>query len=68
MTPFDAPGKQAFWKQWEKEKLLVREISPFPKVFSTFLNNVLPFLSNLKLLSAKSFNSEESKICHLEMG
>ena len=23
MTPFDAPGKQAFWKQWEKEKLLV---------------------------------------------
>ena len=23
MTPFDTPGKQAFWKQWEKEKLLV---------------------------------------------
>ena len=23
MTPFDAPGKQAFWKHWEKEKLLV---------------------------------------------
>ena len=24
MTPFDAPGKQAFWKlQWEEEKLLV---------------------------------------------
>ena len=23
MTPFDASGKQAFWKHWEKEKLLV---------------------------------------------
>ena len=23
MTPFDAPGKQAFWKHWEKEKLLI---------------------------------------------
>ena len=23
MTPFDAPGKQAFWKHWEKEKLIV---------------------------------------------
>ena len=23
MTPFDAPVEQAFWKHWEKEKLLV---------------------------------------------
>ena len=23
MKPFDTPGKQAFGKQWEKEKLLV---------------------------------------------
>ena len=23
MTPFDTPGTQAFWKHWEKEKLLV---------------------------------------------
>ena len=23
MTPFDAPGIPAFWKHWEKEKLLV---------------------------------------------
>ena len=23
MTPFDDPGKQAFWKHWENEKLLV---------------------------------------------
>ena len=22
MKPFDAPGKQTFWKHWEKEKLL----------------------------------------------
>ena len=53
MTPFDTPGKQA--------------ISPFPTVFSTHLDNILPFSSNLKLSCAKSFNSEESKICHLVM-
>ena len=36
MTPFDAPGKQAFLKTlWKKEKLLVQAISPFPKMFST---------------------------------
>ena len=23
MTPFDAPGKQACWKHWEKEKKLL---------------------------------------------
>ena len=39
----------------------------FP-VFSTGLDNFLPFSSNLKLSSAKPFNSEESKICHLVMG
>ena len=37
-------------------------------MFSTGLDNFLPFLSNLKLSSAKSFDSEESKICHLVMG
>ena len=29
-------------------------ISPFPTVFSTHLENILPFLSNLKLSSANS--------------
>ena len=65
MTPFDAPGKQAFLKHWEKEKLLA--ISPFPTVFSTRLDNFLPFSSNLKLSSANSFSLEESKICRLVM-
>ena len=63
MTTFDAPGKQAFWKHFGK-----RRNSPFPTVFSTGMNNFLPFSSNLKLLSAKSFNSEESKISRLVMG
>ena len=36
MTPFDASGREAFWKAlWEKEKLLVQAISPFPTLFST---------------------------------
>ena len=39
----------------------------FP-VFSTHLENFLPFSSNLNLLSADSFNLEESKICHLGKG
>ena len=38
------------------------EIAPneLVTVFSTGLNNFLPFSSNFKLLSAKSFNLEES--------
>ena len=39
----------------------------FP-VFSTCLDNCLPFSSNLKLSSANSFSLEESKICRLVMG
>ena len=35
MTPFDGSEKEAFWKQWTKEKLLVQSISPFPTMFST---------------------------------
>ena len=49
----------------EKEKLLVRAISPFHTLFSTVLENFLPFSSNLKLSSANSISLEESKICHL---
>ena len=40
----------------------------FPQVFSTRLDNFLPFSSNLKLSSANSFGFEESKICRLVMG
>ena len=68
MMPFDAPGKQAFRKHCGKRRnCSLRAISPFPTVFSTGLDNFLPFSSNLKLSSAKSFNSEESKICRLVM-
>ena len=45
-----------------------REISPLPIVFSTKLENCLPFLSNLKSLSANAFSFEESKICCLGKG
>ena len=39
-----------------------------PKVFSTSLENFLPFSSNLKMLSANSLSLEESKICSLGEG
>ena len=48
--------------------MLVMSNLPFITMFSTGLDNFLPFLSNLKLSSAKSFNLEESKICRLVMG
>ena len=37
-------------------------------MFSTRLDNFLPFLSNLKLSSANSFSLEESKMCRLVVG
>ena len=36
-----------------------KQILLFPTVFSTHLDNFLPFLSNLKMSSANSFNLEE---------
>ena len=39
----------------------------FP-VFSTGLENFMPFSSNLKLLSANSSNLDESNICRLGKG
>ena len=69
MTPFEACGKQAFGKHCGKRRnCSLRAISPFPTVFSTHLDNLLAFLSNLKLSSANSFSFEESKICRLVMG
>ena len=44
------------------------EIAPFPTVFSTLLENFLPFTFNSKLSSANSFSLEESKICCLGKG
>ena len=70
MTPFDAPGKTSLLKTlWEKEKLLVMSNFSFShSVFSTRLDNFLPFSLDLKLSSANSFSLEESKICRLVMG
>ena len=53
---------------WEKEKLLVTSNFSFPTVFSTHLENFLPFSSKLELSSANSFSLEESKICRLGKG
>ena len=53
---------------WEKEKLLITSNFSFShSVFYPF-EELLPFLSNLKLLSANSFCLEESKICRLGKG
>ena len=46
----------------------LREISPFPTVFSTRFENFLQFLLNLNLSSANSFSLEKSKICRLGKG
>ena len=40
----------------------------FPTVFSTGLENFLPFSSNLKLSAANSFSLEGAKICRLGKG
>ena len=53
---------------WEKEKLLVTSNFSFSHCFAIHLESFLPFLSNLKLLSANSFSLEESKICCLGKG
>ena len=41
---------------------------PFPTMFSTHLENFLPFSSNLKLSSVNSSSLEESQICRLGKG
>ena len=46
----------------QKEKLLLRAISPFPSVFSTCSESFLPFSSNSKMSSANSFSIDQSKI------
>ena len=61
-------GKKPFENTVEKGEIARKAISPFPTVFSTSLDNFLPFSSNLKLSSANSFSLEESKICRLVMG
>ena len=60
---------QVFWKHCGKRRnCSSRAISPFPTVFSTHLENFLPFSSNLKLSSASALNLEECKVCRLGNG
>ena len=60
---------QVFWKHCGKRRnCSLTEISPFPTVFSTHFKTCLPFISNFKMWSAKSFSLEESKICRLGKG
>ena len=69
MTPFDAPGKQAFENTVGKGEIALNEqFLLFPTVFSTRSDNFLSFSSNVKLSSANSFSLEEFKICRLVMG
>ena len=69
MTPFNAPGKQAFWKHCEKRRnlLVTSNFSFSHSVFYPF-GYFLLFSSNLKLSTANSFSLEESKIFCLVMG
>ena len=66
---FYVSAVQVIWKHsGKKRNCSSRAILPFSTVFSTHLTNFLPFSSNLKLSSAKSFSLEESKICPLGKG
>ena len=66
--PFDSPGNKPFENTVGKGEIAHNEQFLLFPVFSTHLNNFLPFSSNLKFSSANSFSLEESKICRLVMG
>ena len=68
MTPFDASGKKPFENTVGKGEIARNEQFLLFPVFSTCLDNFLPFSSNLKLSSANSFSLEESNICRLGKG
>ena len=66
---FYVSAVQVFWKHCGKSRnCSYRAISAFPTVFSTLLENIPPFSSNLKLSSANSFNLGGCKICRLGKG
>ena len=61
--------EQVFRKHCGKRRnCWLRAISPFPILFSTRLENFMPFSSSLKLSSANSLSLDESKICGLGKG
>ena len=63
MTPFDTSRKRSLLKTlWEKEKLLVQAISPFPTVFSTLSKTEIIIFVTFNVWSANAFNLVWSKI------
>ena len=52
----------------KKENARNEQFLLFPQCFSTFLENFVPFSSNLELSSENAFSLEESKICRLGKG
>ena len=66
---FYVSAVQVFRKHCGKRRnCSLRAISPFSTVFSTLLENFLPFSSKLRLSFANSFSLEKSKICHSGKG
>ena len=63
MTTFDGSGKEVFLKTlWEKEKLLVQAISPYPTMFSTLSKTEITIFVTFNLFSTNAFNLVWSKI------
>ena len=62
MTPFDRSGKSVLKTLWEKEKLLVQAISPFPAMFFTLTKAEIIIFVTFNLSSTNAFNSVCSKI------
>ena len=55
-------GRNLLKTLWEKEKLLVQAISPFPTMFSTRSKTGIIIFVTFNLLSANAFNLVWSKI------
>ena len=68
MKPLAPLGNKPFENTVGKGEIARNEQFLLYPVFSTCLDNFLPFSLNLKLSSANSFSLEESKICCLVMG
>ena len=61
--PHKWPWKRSLLKTlWEKEKMLVTSISPFPKSFQPFQKQISIFSVTSILPSAYAFNVDQSKI------
>ena len=56
MTPFDTPGKKAFWKHYGKMRnCSQRAISPFPTVFSKLSKRVENTVGKREIARYKQF-------------